>query len=167
MKRFLPVLLSLLVVFGFACFALGSGEDKDQKVTQENGNAQTTVEDNTRLGDYAVEIYSCRCVKDFEGKDIVIITYKFTNNSDKNANFLFAFSDNVFQDGIGLNKAYYLGDSVDYSSDNQTKDIKPGSTLDVECAYELNDTKTDIEVEVKELVSLDEKTISKTFSIAD
>ncbi len=109
---------------------------------------------------------SCRLAKDFEGKDVLIVKYKFTNNSDKAANFMFAFKDSVFQDGIGLNESYVLDDSAKYSADNQQKDIKPGSSLDVECAYELNDTKTDVEVEVKELVSLSDKTISKTFSIA-
>ena len=37
--------------------------------------------------------------------------------------------------------------------------------FDVEVAYELNDTTTDIEVEVKELFSFSDKTITKTFSI--
>lgn len=166
MKKLLPVLLSLLVVFSFACFALGSGEDDSKKTTQAKGEAETTVEENKKLGDYAVEILSCRLAKDFEGKDVLIVKYKFTNNSDKAANFMFAFKDSVFQDGIGLNESYVLDDSAKYSADNQQKDIKPGSSLDVECAYELNDTKTDVEVEVKELVSLSDKTISKTFSIA-
>lgn len=166
MKKILPVLLSVLVVFGFACFALGSGEDDSKKTTQAKGEAETTVEENEKLGDYAVEILSCRLAKDYDGKDVVIIKYKFTNNSDKAASFMYAFEDNVFQDGIGLNEAIILADSAKYSSDNQTKDIKPGSSLEVECAYELNDTKTDVEVEVKELISFDEKTISKTFKIA-
>ncbi len=166
MKKVLSILLSLVVVFSFACFALGSGEDDDKKTTQANGEAQTTVADNEKLGDYAVEIQSCRLAKDYDGKDVVIIKYKFTNNSDKAASFMYAFEDNVFQDGIGLNEAIILADSAKYSSDNQTKDIKPGSSLEVECAYELNDTKTDVEVEVKELISFDEKTISKTFKIA-
>lgn len=166
MKKYLPVLLSLIIVFSFACFALGSGEDDSKKGTQGNGKAETTVADNEKLGDYAVEIKSCRLAKDFEGKDVVIIKYKFTNNSEKAANFMLAFDDSVFQDGVGLNETVFLDDSAKYSADNQRKDIKPGSSLDVECAYTLNDTKTDVEVEVKELFSYDEKTISKTFSIA-
>ncbi|MBQ3431342.1 MAG: DUF5067 domain-containing protein [Clostridia bacterium] len=166
MKKLLPVLLSVLVVFGFACFALGSGEDDSKKTTQAKGEAETTVEENEKLGDYAVEILSCRLAKDFEGKDVVIVKYKFTNNSDKAANFMFAFDDSVFQDGVGLNDSLFVDESAKYSADNQQKDIKPGTSLEVECAYELNDTKTDVEVEVKELISFDEKTITKTFSIA-
>ena len=44
--------------------------------------------------------------------------------------------------------------------------IKAGVSLDVEVAYELNDTTTDIEVEVKELISFDDDLVTKTFSIA-
>ena len=61
--------------------------------------------------------------------------------------------------------AYILKDSANYDSENQTKAIKKGASLEVEVAYELNDTETDIEVEVKEFISLNDKVISKTFSI--
>ena len=50
--------------------------------------------------------------------------------------------------------------------DNQRKEIKTGASLDVEVAYTLNDDKSDVEVEVKKLFSLDESSVSKTFSIA-
>ena len=165
MKKLLAVLLSFIIVISFACFALGSGEDDDKKATQANGEVESTVEDSEKLGEYAVEINSCRLAKDYEGKGVVIVKYKFTNNSDKKANFMLAFDDNVFQDGIGLNESLFVDESANYSADNQQKDIKPGASLDVECAYELNDDKTDIEVEVKQLISLSDKTISKTFSI--
>ena len=45
------------------------------------------------------------------------------------------------------------------------KEIKAGATLEVEVAYVLNDSETDIEVEVEEYFSRDEKTVKKTFSI--
>ena len=41
-----------------------------------------------------------------------------------------------------------------------------GATIEVEVAYELNDTTTDIEVEVSELISFNDSMITKTFSIA-
>lgn len=68
---------------------------------------------------------------------------------------------------MGLNEAYLLADDANYSSDNQTKEIKKGASLDVEVAYELNDTTSDVEVEVKELFSFSDRTITKTFSIAE
>ena len=105
---------------------------------------------------------------DVEGKDCIIVKYVFGNVSgEEPASFMFAFSDYAFQNGVGLNEAYILDDSANYSSDNQSKEIKKGATLEVEVAYELNDTTSPVEIEVEELFSFDEKTITKTFTIAE
>ena len=186
MKKSISIILAILLVMTFGFFAMGSGESEttDQgsntaDVIDQNNNSDDTAdadnekvesakkenENDDELGDYSVEIDSCRLAKDFEGNYIVIVKYIFTNNSEDAANFMFAFNDTVYQDGIGLNECYFADDSANYSSDNQTKDIKTGSSLDVEVAYELNDNTTDIEVEVKELISFSDKTITKTFSI--
>ena len=163
-KILLALLLSLLFVF----FAVASGEDTESTADQGADTAQTTKADDTAIGDYTVEILESRLAKDFEGKDVVIIKYKFTNvaNDDPTA-FYIAFDDAAFQDGVGLNKSYILDDSANYNEDNQTKEIKKGASIEVEVAYELNDTTTDVEVEVQELFSFEERTIKKTFKIAE
>jgi hypothetical protein len=98
---------------------------------------------------------------------VVIVKYIFTNVGDDDAAaFSYAFEDAVYQNGVGLNKAYFLDDSADYSADNQTKEIKKGASIEVEVAYELEDTTTDIEAEVSEFLSFNDTTITKTFSIA-
>ena len=164
MKKIVSIILSIILLVTFGVFALGSGES-ETTTDQGKGKANATDAD-TNLGDYKVEIVSCRLAKDYEGKDIVIVKYSFTNNSDDNASFMFAFDENVYQNGIGLNECYIADDSANYSSDNQTKEIKTGATLEVEVAYELNDTPTDIEVEVKELISFNDSVVTKTFSIS-
>ena len=164
MKKIVSIILSIILLVTFGVFALGSGES-ETTTDQGKGKANATDAD-TNLGDYKVEIVSCRLAKDYEGKDIVIVKYSFTNNSDDNASFMFAFDENVYQNGIGLNECYIADDSANYSSDNQTKEIKTGATLEVEVAYELNDTTTDIEVEVKELISFNDSVVTKTFSIS-
>lgn len=163
MKK-VSILLSIVVVLMFAMFALGSSESTN--VDQGNGSVQSSAP-SSNLGDYMVEIQSCRLAKDYEGKDVVIVKYLFTNvsNDDPTA-FYVAFDDHVYQDGVGLNEAYILDDSANYSSDNQMKEIKKGASLTVEIAYELNDTTTDIEVEVEELFSFNDTIVKKTFSIA-
>ncbi len=98
-------------------------------------------------------------------KPVAIVKYKFTNNDNDPTSFMFAFDDNVYQNGVGLNTAIFLDDSAEYNSKNQTKEIKKGATIDVEVAYTLNDSTTDIEVEVKELISFSDKKITKTFKI--
>ena len=118
-KAFLAVVLVLV----FALFAVGSGEDG--AVNQGDGSAQGGSVSDNRLGDYSVVIDSCRLAKDYEGKDIVIVKYKFTNEADDDAAaFTFAINDTVYQAGVGLNESYFVADSANYDSANQTKEIK-------------------------------------------
>ncbi len=162
-KKILIWSLVAAVVIIIGAIALGSGGNTSSE-NQGSGTASTQSNDSN-LSNYKVDILSCRLAKDYSGKDVVIVKYKFTNNDEKPTSFMVAFSDKVYQNGVGLNNAYILDDSASYSSDNRTKDIKKGSSLDVEVAYELNDTTTDIEVEVSELFSFSDKVIKKKFSI--
>ena len=164
MKKTVSFIAVILLVLSFTLFALGSGED-EKDGNQGTGSASDSQNSND-LGDYGLVIDSCRLAEDYEGKKVAIVKYKFTNNGEKSQSFYIAFDDKAYQDGIGLNEAYVLSDSANYDSGNQTKDIKPGATLDVEVAYQLNDTKTDITVEVEELFSLNDKKITKTFKIS-
>lgn len=167
MKKIISLILAALLIATFGVFALGSGESESTTTDQGTGKAETTDTD-TNLGDYKVEIVSCRLAPatGFQDKDVVIVKYNFTNNADEAASFMFAFDENVYQNGVGLNECIFVDDSANYSMDNQTKEIKTGASLEVEVAYELNDTTTDIEVEVKELISFDDSVVTKTFSIS-
>ena len=163
MKK-IRVVLSIMLVAMFALFAMGSGDDSTT-VDQGSGSVGGSLAEEN-IGDYSVEIMSCRLAKDYSGKDVVSVKYLFKNVADDDAvSFMFAFDDNVYQNGVGLNSAFVLDDSANYSSDNQTKEIKKGASIEVEVAYELNDTTSDIEVEVEELFSFDDTVIKKTFSI--
>ncbi len=162
------ILLAVLLTLVFALCAMGSSDSSGDSGDQGTGTAQTQENDATEIGAYSVEISDCRLAKDYEGKDVVIIKYKFTNNTDETATaFWTTFDDGVYQNGVGLNEAYVLDDNANYNDDNQMKEIKKGASIDVEVAYELNDSTTDVEVEVKELFSFDDKTIRKTFKIAE
>lgn len=161
MKKLLTLLLALLMVFSLAACDI---EDSSQG-SDSVDSVQNTI--NTSLGDYEVEIKSCRLAEDYEGKPIAIITYGFTNNSENPSSFYISLEDEVFQNGIGLNKCYVADKSAKYDDSNMSKEIKKGSTLDVEVAYILNDTTTDLEVEVSELISFSDKKVTKTFKISE
>ncbi len=164
MKKLISILLAICLVMTFGFFAIASGGDS---TTDDQGSASAdSAENDANLGDYKVDIVSCRLAKDYEGKPVVIVKYNFTNNAENPASFYVTFDDQVYQNGIGLNPAYVLDDSANYSEDNQSKEIKKGASLEVEAAYELNDTTTDIEVELTELFSFDESKVTKIFSIA-
>lgn len=165
MKKITSMLIALLLLATFGLFAIGSGSSEGTTEDQGNDTAATKTE-KSNLSDCNIEIKSCRLAKDYDGKKVVIITYGFTNYADDAASFNTAVEDAVFQNGIGLNEAYILSESANYNADNQIKEIKKEATLDVEVAYELNDETTDITVEVTEWFSLDDKKITKTFTIA-
>lgn len=165
MKKIVSLFLAVLLIGTFGLLALGSGENEDTVTDQGSGAATGDVIEDS-IGDYSVVIDSCRIAEDYADKPVVIVKYKFTNNKNDDATaFCVAFEDNVYQNGVGLNEAYMLKDSANYSADNQTKEIKKGATIDVEVAYELNDTESEIEVEIKELFSFNDKVITKKFSI--
>lgn len=168
-KIFLFTLFIVLILTAFAgCMnndneTLSSTASKNDMSSNETASKNETADGD--LGEYNLNIKSCRLAKDYEGKDIVIVNYGFTNKSDNNASFTFAISDKVFQNGVGLNKCYTVAESAKYSSDNQSKDIKKGASIDVEVAYVLNDSETPIEVECSELISLSNEKITKKFNI--
>lgn len=165
MKKTLSVIMIMLLLLTYSAFALASGESSEN--VQSSGSVeQVEKADDTALGDYQVDIKSCRLAEDYEGKPVVIVTYGFTNNAEESIPFYTAVSTTVYQDGVGLNEAFILDDSANYNADNKSKDLKTGASLDVEVAYELNDTTTDIEVEVTEWISFNDHKITKIFSLS-
>ncbi len=167
MKKFVSFLLAICLVMTFGFFAIASGEETTEDQGTASVDSTKAEENNTNLGDYKVEILSCRLTKDYEDKSVVIIKYSFTNNAEESTSFMAAFDAQVYQNGVGLNESIFVDEADEYSADNQTKEIKKGASLDVEVAYELNDTETDVEVEVSELFSFDESKVTKTFSITE
>ena len=164
MKKVVCLLLVLVLAFSLtACMEDGTVSQGDAVANSDVANKPAN---DNKLGDYEVVIKECRLAEDFEGKAVAIIKIGFTNNDDDAAAFYTSITCEVYQNGIGLNECIFVDDSAKYDGDNQTKEIKPGATLDVELAYELNDETTDIEVELSEWISFSDKKITKTFTIA-
>lgn len=161
----------IIVVLLIAVIGASGGDDSGDEATNtpsgNNSVSQAVVEasKDNELGLYQVEIKNARITKNWEGKPAVVITYGFTNNADEPVAFWLAFEDDVYQGGVGLEKAYTLRDGDPYDEANQNKEIKNGVSIDVDVAYVLNDTETDIEVEVKELYSFSDDVVSRVFSI--
>ena len=163
MKKIFSLILVVLLLVAYGAFALGSSSEGGS--TDQGHDSASSEATKGNLGDYNVDILSCRVVSDYEGDPVVIVKYKFTNYDDDAAAFYIAISDKVYQNDVGLNHAYFLDDTVDYSTDNQSKEIRTGASLEVEVAYELNDSTSDIEVEVSETFSFTARKVTKTFSL--
>ncbi|MBQ7821689.1 MAG: DUF5067 domain-containing protein [Clostridia bacterium] len=166
MKKIIIILICVVLAVAIIGSFGTSNNDTDTDTEIVTDKVEVSAEDDSNIGKYVLEIDSCRLAEDYEGKSVAIVKYIFTNNDDNPVSFMVAFDDAVYQNGIGLNNSYFLADSANYSVDNQSKEIRTGATIEVEVAYELNDSTSDLEVEVGELFSFSDKKITKIFTIA-
>lgn len=101
------------------------------------------------LGDYTVEIQSATLTQDYQGNPAVVISYAWTNNSSKTTSPLLSVSTQVFQDGVSLESAIIIEESV-YDGSMYMADVRPGTTVQVQEAFSLNNTTSPLEVEIGE-----------------
>lgn len=129
--------------------------DTDSVQAEDNNTSDST------LGDYGCVVKSAEITKEWTGKDAVLITYEFTNNSEDAISFDVALDAKAYQDGIGLETAI-LEEDTDLGIDVE---IKPGVTKEVKKAYVLRDTTTPVEIEVSELISFSDDKIVTTVEL--
>lgn len=148
-----------IIVLLIVISSLGSGNDSsngnnsgatDNLSTTSSVSAEKPDRVEGQLGDYVCTIKSAEICRDLLDRDSVKITYEFTNKSSEAQSFDCAFSDEVFQDGIGLETTVVDGGSDEWGFDVK---IKPGATKEVSKVYLLRDDSTQLEVEIKELIS--------------
>lgn len=160
MNKFLPA-LSIAALLLTGCSAAGTA-------TQAGGSASAAASTSATAqvtdSEYAVAIVGSHQTKDYEGNRTLVVDFTFKNNSDKAATFLVAVSAKAFQNGVELERAI-VGDDKKYEAGSSMKEIKTGASLKVQEAYVLSD-KSDVTVEVSELISFDDSLIaSKTIAV--
>lgn len=115
------------------------------------GGGDTPEKAEGDIGSYNVVVKDHFFAENYEDQKVIVVTYTFTNNSTVDMSYEVAIYDQCFQNGIELNKEF-LVDSDDYDTDNSSKTIKPGNSIDVQQAYILNDEETTIDVEISEFL---------------
>lgn len=167
------LILAILLIIAFSVFAIASGEGESETVDQGSGTASLTEtssktetsEDDSILGDCSVVIDSSRMAKADDGKDIIIVTYYFTNvSSEKAIGFNEILNHDATQGDVQLSEAVFVAEDVEYEWENATKPVNKGETVKVEVAYRLESSE-DVVITLNEWVSWDYKVITKTFSI--
>ena len=112
---------------------------------------------------YGVTIDDCRVTEDYRGNPAAVVTYTFTNNSDEATSPAVAVHAKAFQNGTELELAV-VADAEE--SGKSMNEVKPGSSITYESAYELADM-SDLTVEVEELFSFSDELIAEqTFSLS-
>ena len=130
--------------------------------TQEDSQKTGSASSNGAIGDYNCVIKGAELTKNYDGKDAIIITYEFTNNSDSAQSFDTALNDELYQNGIGLEMAFFLDET---QTDDFDVNIQPGVTKDVRKGYVLQDATAPIEVEISEIFSFSDDKIITTVEI--
>lgn len=164
-KKLIIIAVVAFVIILIAVIASGgsddsSSEDSNASAVTSAVSAESEEKANDTVGDYKCVVKGAKLCKDWTGKDAVLITYEFTNNSDSAVSFDVALDARAYQDGVGLETAI-----LDEDTDYLDVDIKPGVTKEVKKAYNLRDTSTEIEIEVSELISFSDDKIVTTVKI--
>lgn len=154
------VVIILIAVIAFGGSDDSSSEDSNASAVTSAVSAESEEKANDTVGDFKCVVKGAKLCKDLTGKDAVLITYEFTNNSDSAVSFDVALDARAYQDGVGLETAI-----LDEDTDYLDVDIKPGVTKEVKKAYNLRDTSTEIEIEVSELISFSDDKIVTTVEI--
>lgn len=137
--RLFCLLLGLLIMFSLtAC-----GKDK------ETSNPNYIV-----IGDYELQYKSACIMKDSDGKDALVLTLNFTNNSMESADYMWSIYEKAMQDGIELENAVVCinKESLDLVSDSQSTDIDSGKTIEIRTAFTLRDEGNTVKVTFSDLL---------------
>lgn len=147
----LALALALAACGGSAEPAPAPAEEPAAATTEEAATAETSTEEPAAAEETApaeaeapapadtsvseADIDGCHVVvtgsqvaKDYNGNPIIVVSYDFTNNTDKNQTPIWAFFGKAFQDGVELDIAFVTDDSV-YDPGIEQKEIQPGVTL--------------------------------------
>jgi len=130
-----------------------------------SGAPQTLMNtDYSEHVDYDFEIKSARIDTNYDNKPVVVVTYSFTNNTDSTEDFKSDLDCKAFQNGVELEGTYSLSSGRDLKGDENT-DIMPGYTSEFEVAYLLNDSATDIVVQITRRFSNSTVFATRTFTM--
>ena len=101
------------------------------------------------MEDGKIEYISHEIIQDYEGKPTILIHFNFTNNSDKSTSAQLLFHPKVFQNGVECEFGILMDAPEAYQ--NLSKEIQPGTTLEVGFPYVLSDTENPVDIEVSSL----------------
>ena len=137
----------ILILAGAVSLGLAACEKKEAEISSDSGHIV--------LDDYEIWYKGFDVTPDADGQSALVLTLDFTNNGKEATSYLWAVSEKVFLDGIGLNTATVLqgAESGEAVTEAQLTEIMPGKTIEVKSAYSLPDgDKKTLEAEFSQLL---------------
>ncbi|MBR2782981.1 MAG: DUF5067 domain-containing protein [Firmicutes bacterium] len=170
MKKGLLLLMILLALCLCACGAEAPAEETaaEPAAEPEQAAAEETAAD--AASSFVVELKDAHRFANYEGVDILLVVYSFTNNSEDTISATSALYFKGFQDGVQIEPGYAaeddLPEEIKELYNNDWKDIRPGTTIDCYYCFEL-DSESEVEVEVTDFVTFsDDLLAAKTYAVA-
>lgn len=143
---------------------LNMGSEKISKTFEIKEEAEKVLgnkENEGSLGKVHVSIDRYRIVESYDEK-LIIVKFIFTNNGEEATSFNSALNYDAYQSGIELDTPLLIHSCANFSPQNKTLKIQPGSTIDVEVAFVLRNNSDEVLIE---LSNYGYKKITKTFNI--
>lgn len=162
MKKYLSIICALAMIASLSgCGSSGSGSSSSSSSSSdsssESSSAEATEEEEKsseaeeetekeseepeteakKSDDSPVKILSHSLSKDYNGKDVLVVEYSWTNTDDEETSFTFAVADKAFQNGVECDSTVIGCDEID--SQKQLADITPGTTLTLKVGYHISD----------------------------
>ncbi|MFR4550889.1 MAG: DUF5067 domain-containing protein [Clostridiaceae bacterium] len=137
----------ILILAGAMSLGLTACEKKESETPSDPGHIV--------LDDYEIQYKGVTVMPDVDGQSALVLTLDFTNNGKEATSYLWAVSEKVFLDGIGLDTATVLqgAGSKGTVTGAQLTEIMPGKTIEVKSAYRLPDgDKKALEAEFSQLL---------------
>lgn len=133
-------------------------DGEDLSAESSEGNDSATLEES------AVSIEDAKRVE-ADGKNLIIISYKFTNKSDNAESFMSIMKSDAFQDGMSMSHALTATEIEGFEPNSTAERIEPGKTITVQEAYVLANETSPVEVIVQEFHSESGVSVTKTFNL--
>lgn len=137
-------------------------ETKEEAASEAEAEAEPEAEADegpamAEDSDYKVTINGYNIVEDYDGAPCIAVDFTFTNVSDDTPTSMMLATDiTVYQDGVECEDAYFSGEN----SDGFSNKVKAGVSVDVTRTYKLQNTTSDVEVEVGQLSFWDDSMLA-------
>lgn len=176
-KKWWVWLIVVILIIGIASSGKSGNKGSTTAASSSSSASQSTsstsassasgsMDTEGDLGNYHVKIVSAtKSTADYQGKDTIIVTYEWTNNSDSATSFAAALNAHVYQNGVGLDVAIYTDIPQGYDVNSELTSVQAGATQDVTIAYTLSDT-SDVTVEVTDLLTISGAKVAHTYSLS-
>ncbi len=140
-----------------------SDESSDSSQSDASGKGEQDMEGDLRYAHVKI-VSAQRSANDYENQPTVLVTYEWTNNTDKNNSFSSVANPKVFQNGQSLDVAIYMDSPEGYDVNSYLAELQPGATGTVTLGYVLKDD-SDVTVDVTDFISFDDTKVVHTFTL--